>query len=218
MSRGISSALRTATEAGTVYPFLLCEINFAGGVQYIWSGAGNLSWDSKTWQGVGDYGSISTVSESANLDAGGVRHSLSGVAAANLVNVLSDDFQGRDITDYFGCLDAAIDGNIIVDPIVIWKGKMDVGYIDEGAEASIVTITSESDFYTINRPRSRRMTDGDQQSVHSGDKFFEFTESVAEGPIATGNPGVSGPGTGSGGVYGGYLWEEYFSQGQNPML
>ena len=50
--------------------------------------------------------------------------------------------------------------------------------IDEGAETSTITTSVESRLVDLERPRSRRYTAENQKQRFSGDKAFDFVESL----------------------------------------
>ena len=60
MSRDLTSGMQTAATADLVRPFFLVDLNFTSGSIYLWSGQGDLSWNSNTYLGAGDLLSISS--------------------------------------------------------------------------------------------------------------------------------------------------------------
>ena len=72
MSRDLTSGVQTAIEATQVQPFLLFEGLFASGYVRVWSGYGDIAWDSRTWIGVGSLAGISAVQETAEIQANGL--------------------------------------------------------------------------------------------------------------------------------------------------
>ena len=67
MTRGVSSANEAAMSSAVVRPVRFVELQFASGTVYVWSGAGNFSWNGHTWIGLGDLASCSPVEEGADL-------------------------------------------------------------------------------------------------------------------------------------------------------
>jgi len=66
---------------------------------------------------------------------------------------------------------------------------MDQLSIDEGAETSTVKMTVESRLIDLERPRTRRYTRENQQIRHSGDRAFDFVESLQSQRLQWGGGG-----------------------------
>lgn len=86
--RALSASVLAAIASGSVRPFLLFEGEYLSGSSTaflrLFTGAGTLSWDGKSWVGGRDLLSISPIRESTSLEAIGFSVRLSGMPADKL--------------------------------------------------------------------------------------------------------------------------------------
>lgn len=197
MSRTLGAAYLTALDAANVRPVFLVSIELASTTLYLWSGVGDLSWDSKTWTGVGTFGEITGLPESAEVRADNVTLTLNGIPASVIANALDDVRQGRPVLIYMALLDDS--GALIGSPALAVRGRVDAASIEEGAETASVRIAVENRLIDLQRPRVRRYTDADQQAEFSGDLGFEFVPSLQQLNVSWGVPGARIPIGGGGG-------------------
>jgi hypothetical protein len=181
MTRTISSLNEEQILSDTLAPVILFYADFPTGAVRAWTGVGDLVWDGDTYLGVGNLGSVSSIEETISLQAVGDMFSLSGIKAESLTQVLNDDIQGRDCVVYIGFLDSY--GQLIDDPITLFKGLMDVLSIYESANSTYVSIDAESLLRDFEGTRTRRLTDQDQKSEYPGDRGLEYVASLQEAEI-----------------------------------
>ena len=81
MTNRLDEPAATETEKEVVRPILLAWLDFLSGTTRLWSGVGDLEWDSQTWKGIGTLGRVSTVEETLELRAAGMSMQLSGKKA-----------------------------------------------------------------------------------------------------------------------------------------
>ncbi len=67
MTRPLTGPVDTVVTSGNQNWGLLLELGFDSGVVNVWSGGGELIANNKTWQGLGDMGSLSGVTEVTDL-------------------------------------------------------------------------------------------------------------------------------------------------------
>src|SRR5207249_778166 len=101
---------------------------------YLWTGFGNLSWNSQTWLGNGLFYGIDGGSETQNLDTSDLTVILSGVSSTILAEILGDQKQNAAGSVYIGFLDAS--GAVIADPYLDWSGKFSHAEIVESGDKS----------------------------------------------------------------------------------
>jgi hypothetical protein len=176
--RSMTGAIQAELDAAAVRPFFLIQGDFASGGLRFWSGIGPLTWGGFTWTGTGDLLQMSAVKESAGLVANGVTVSLSGIPSALLAVALTESFQGRALTVYFGFLNDV--GAVLVDPFVLWAGRMDTMVIEEGGDTCTIAVNCESRAIAMRRARERRLTHEDQQIDAPGDMGFAFVARLQE--------------------------------------
>lgn len=183
MSRGLKAAFKAANSATDVQPFNLVHFAFDSGDIRLWTGTGELSWDGFTWTGAGGLLGFTTPKEDTEVKANGISISLSGMPAEVLSIALGEDYQGRSCTVYYGVFSA---GAIVDDPMIAFRGKMDVMPIVDSGDKSTISITVENRLIILHRSRSRRWTDEDQKIDYPDDKGFEFLQSLQEKEIEWG--------------------------------
>lgn len=156
---------------------LFAELDFESGFVRAHNGIGTITWGGYDWLGVGTFGKVSPVEESAELSQRTLIYTLSGIPPEMISVVLDEYYQGRAARLYIGFVDPTT-GQLIADPDLLDQGRMDVSDIEEGKELT-VTITAESRVSAWDRALLRRYTDKDQQSRFPGDKGLEFVPQAA---------------------------------------
>lgn len=181
MSRTLATAYNAAVDDATVRIAFLAQLEFPSGTLYVWTGVGDLSWGAQTWTGVGTFGGISDISEAAGIEAPGVDLELSGTPSATLALALADDYQGHPVKVYQALFDAA--GAVIVDPVLVFSGRMDVMQITDAGETGVISLSCESESIDLDRKRVLRYTHEEQQRLFAGDLGLEFVTSMQDKPI-----------------------------------
>ncbi len=170
------SAAETVKEVAR--PVLLASLDFVGGMKRLWSGVGTLSWDGEDWLGAGSLGRVSTIEETMELRAAGMSMQLSGVQDEDLTEVITEPIQGRRAKVYLGFLDSNF--QLVSDPIVIFDGRMDTVEIVDGGSTATITMMVENRLRDLDRARTRRYTDADQQSRYPNDRGLEYVPALQE--------------------------------------
>ena len=203
MSRALSSAMQAVSTADVVRPIFLVRMVFDSGETpnelNLWSGVGDLTYDSETYTGVGDLLGISPVTETSDMQASGINVTLTGVKSSLVVIAKDHEYQGRPITVMLGAFDAS--GDLVADPTVIFAGFMDTMTIAESGETSTISIACENKLIAFERAKVRRYTAEDQKIDHPTDKGFEFVTAIVEKEIIWGraSPSSYAGGGGNGG-------------------
>jgi hypothetical protein len=130
-----------------------------------------LIFASETYKGLGDLVGVGPVSETEDIRANPLTLTLSGVPSTMISIVLGTQYQGRLTSLWLGFIGSS---GLIVDPVLLFRGKADIMVIDEGPETSLITFTAESRLADLQRSRIRRFTDQDQQQLFPGDLGLEF--------------------------------------------
>ena len=157
-----------------------------------WTGYGNITIDSDTYIGLGDFGSISNVKQGERLTADGLTLGLSGIPTEILTGALQEDYQGRDVIIYFGCL---VSGQLTLAPYELFSGRMDQMTISQGGETSNISLTVENQLIDMQRARISRWTDDDQQSKYASDVSLRYVSGLQEKEVLWGVPFSSIPAT-----------------------
>lgn len=172
MTRSLGTDFTNSLSADELQPFFAVEMDFTSGFIRLWGGYGDLTINSNTYTGSADFLQISTIDETSEIRATGVSVGLSGLPASLIATALTEDYQGREITVYFGTLDST--GAINDTPYVIFKGRMDLMNIQENGDYCNITITGESRLIDLEIAREYRYTSEDQKIDYPADKGLEF--------------------------------------------
>ena len=188
MARSITTAFNNALKAEALRPFLAVELEFSTGTLLFWNGYGDLTCtaggSSKTFTGLGDLINVSSVSESDQVEAVGVALSLTGIKSSFISTALTANYTNRNASIYFGAFDSS--KAVVADVYTLFKGKMDIMKIDEGAESATITLNLENRLIALDRPKNRRFTHEDQQERFSGDLGFEFVPDLQDKEVIWG--------------------------------
>lgn len=181
MSRGFSPAVANALAAGHVRLLSFAKLEFASETLYVHNGIGEYTFDSQTWQGLGDLASISAVEEGADISPYSINLSLSLLDATLAEQALEENYYMRPVTIYLGVLDENDDFVQEADPadtknpVVLWSGHMDKMSVSVGSDSGdLITMNCESHLALLQRSRNLMFTNTWQQSRYSGDKFFNL--------------------------------------------
>lgn len=185
MTRTVTTAVNNELTAAKLSPFFAVEMDFSDGIVRLWTGYGSITIDSNTFLAGGDILSVSSISESGEVQANGVTIMLSGLSTSLVASALTTAYQGRDLNVYVGVLNAS--GAVIADPIKVFAGKMDVMTVeDNGADAQI-SVTAESKLIDLERSRARRYTSEDQKIDYPNDKGLDFIAGLQDKTVVWGS-------------------------------
>lgn len=213
MSRNLSSAMVTAVAASTVQPLLLFEALFGSTTVRYWTGIGTLEWNSYSWQGVGTLIDCSPVEESDDVKAQGITLKVKGVSSADVAvaldeiaggaagsirlgllapdDVLGDPATGGVLGDpATGLMVGSPGGGMIADPKIIFRGRLDVGEIDDSnPEEPIIVLSYENELIDLERPREWRFTDEAQTALHADDTALRWIAGLQDQELVWGRRG-----------------------------
>lgn len=194
MSRTLSTAMQAVATAEIVRPIYLVDLEFASGSIYLWSGLGDLSFNSNTYIGAGDLLDIGAVQESTELTATGAQITLGGIKQSLLTLARDEPYQGRPLTIRLGAFDE--NGDLIASPVIVFSGFMDVMTINDSGETSTITVSAENKLIVFQKTAVRRYTAEDQKIEHPNDKGFEFVAKIQEKEVVWGRPSPASMNTG----------------------
>lgn len=171
MTRGLSEDMVVEVTAESLAPILFVEVLLDSSTLWMWSGVGDLVWDSKTWSGVGNFLGVGETKETQDVEAQNLSITLSGIPTSLISLALTENYQGRTINLWFGCLDSS--GAVIADPELIFRGKLDVLRIAESGETATIKAQCESNLVILTKAKERRYTSEDQKIDYPSDTFFD---------------------------------------------
>lgn len=174
MSRGLTTAQINALTAETVRRAFAVELEFDSGTSRIVTAPHDIVLDGNTFIG-GTIAGISEIEESAELGASSISAVLAGIPRDAITLALNEPFQNRPATVWLVVFD---DAWVPLDPIVLFRGRIDEMVIDLGATAR-VSVTLSNRLVDWERPNLRRYSDEEQQARHAGDFGFQYAAAMA---------------------------------------
>ena len=170
MTRPLTTAMANAFTGDAFAPAIFVELEFDSTPAMVWSGIGDLTWDSKTWSGLGELGGVDVAEETTGITAAGAVFTLSGVPSEYIALALSEDYQERPASMWLGAFDLSVDPpTLIADPTKLFGGRMDVMTPDIGPEESTIAISAENRYVDFEVPKISRYTPEDQKAKYPGD-------------------------------------------------
>jgi len=225
MSRTLSTGVTANLEDDVIYPFFAVELDFDDGtfvaadgstndrILRLWTGFGTLVYEGDSYFGTGNMLNISDVEETAEIAAKGITLTLSAVPSEVISLALTEPYQGRNCTLYFGLFQKSAlvtqdstetspiyivkqdGGKIMLERnktslTEVFRGYMDQMNINEGPDTSTIELTAENKLIDLERARVGRFTSEYQKSIYPTDKGFDFVESLQEQKLVWGRTGV----------------------------
>lgn len=166
--------------ADSLHPFLAIKAEFDSGSVLIWGGYGDLDIDGETYTGGGSLLSISGIEETSEIAARGATVVLSGLDSAIIAIALQENYQNRQCAITVGSLD---DNNVVNGFYTLFRGRIDTMGIEESGEMASVTVAIENRLIDLDRPRTRRFTNEDQQALYPGDTGFSYVNDLQDKTI-----------------------------------
>lgn len=197
MARDLTSGINTAISAqvGNIFHFMQFDFwNSAAesdDIQYLTTAPHNMTWDSKTWQGIGGALGFSAVQESVDLAGSGVDIGVSGVDQTIINKILGRKYIGRMVRIWMAKLDA--NQAVLADPVLIFFGHMNGGFkIDEqrgedGRPGSVtITCRATDRMGDFSRVVGIQTNVPSHQKYFPTDRFFSFVPSLRSKSIRWG--------------------------------
>ena len=199
--RDLTTDFKTALAAELVRIGLLVEIDYPSTPLRCWTGPTTLSWDSKSWLGVGDLGGISAVRESGAPEASNVTIEISGISSASLALALAETSQRRRASIWLALFsESGGTWSVIADPWRVRRGWTDVHKILKTGRTATIQVSVESILSRLRIARTIRYTEHDQQRLFAGDTGLRYAAGIGEKPIYFGAAPPSGFPAGVGGA------------------
>lgn len=176
--RALDSSLATALQAAHVTSFLLIELGFDSGTQYLTSLPHDVDYDSHTWVSAQGVGTVEPITETDD-GAQGLAFTLSGVPVSAIAATLTEPVQGRPVTIHL----VVLDGSTLRVDRSVWAGEFDVMSVDDSVSGPVIRVTAEHALLAWSQPSNLLFSDADQQRLHPGDKFFEYAAQMSQATI-----------------------------------
>lgn len=181
MTRPLTGPVDTVVASGKQNWALLLELGFDSGVVNVWSGTGELPANGKTWQGLGDMGSISGVTEVTDLTDVVLKATLSHIMTGlmpELVNeVTTQDTTFRPFEFLIVFFD---DDRVVLGTVILAVGFIDQVQLAVDADGGGITIDLVTETALLNRSNFVRLTNDAQQNIFMGDFGLQFVTDMDE--------------------------------------
>lgn len=195
-NRTISAPNVTAIQEKLVPYLLLVELDFPSQFVRVHNGAGQITFESNIYNGIGDFGEVSLIEEELDSKPRNLKFSLRGVPKDSITDALTEKYHGRSARINLGLLNA--DRTTFIDtPFEIWSGTMN--YIDlqhDGDQCRLV-LECMSNSQKSALSKVGRYTLEDQNRLFPGDNFFKFVQGMTNREVEWG--GIIFTGGGGGG-------------------
>lgn len=189
MTRPLTGPVDTVVSSGKQNWALLLELGFDSGVVNVWSGTGELPANGKTWQGLGDMGSISGVTEVTDLTDVVLKATLSHIMTG-LMPELVDEVTTQDTT--FRPFEFLIvffdDDRVVLGTVILAVGFIDQVQLAVDGDGGGITIDLVTETALLTRSNFVRLTNDAQQNIFPGDLGLQFVTDLDE-QIIWGNSG-----------------------------
>jgi len=161
--------------------FYAFELEFDSGVVRLWNGTYDAIIGGETFLGAGTLLGLSEIEETSEIAARGVSMTLTGVDPGYVAVAIGEDYQNRNASILFGTIDSGI-----FTAYTLFKGRMDVMTITEGADYATIEITAENRLIDLERPRNFRYTSEDQKSKYPSDLGLDYVSALQDKQILWG--------------------------------
>jgi hypothetical protein len=191
MPRSLSPTfLAQLASSGQCAPVLFVQLVFADNTYYVFGGIGSMTFSGtpynplstfpygQTWTGLGWLAKISGIPQTTKIQAQNITLSLSGIPSTLISEVINQVRITGTANVWLGFFNLST-GALILDPIQMFAGSLDVPTGSDGGETCDISITCESPLLSLNLPPGRHFNDADQQIYYPGDLGFSFVEALA---------------------------------------
>ncbi len=179
-TRTVTTSLATALSADSISPFFAFKLEFNSGTLYLWTGLGDQSIGGQTYTGTGAILQVSEVTETSDMEAVGAKLVLTGLDSSILSLALTETYQGRAATIYFGVV------SDLTEMTEIFSGYMDTMSITETGGTCTIEMTIENKLTELEKVRPIRYTSAYQKNQYPGDLGMDFIEDLQDKRITWG--------------------------------
>lgn len=180
MDRNSTAAFQAEIVKDQNRPVHLVEVHFDDETVYMTDTYKTITYNSNDYLGIGHLLGFSDIEESAEVMVSSVTLSLSGVDRSWISRVLNHAYIDRTVKIYLAFLNEAQE--LVVDPVLIFEGRMDAPVINEDPESgeSSVAVNVTNAWVDFSRKSGRHTNHEEQQIFFPNDKGFEFSSEVVK--------------------------------------
>jgi len=181
MTKSLGTGQSAKFDDDVLFPTFLMDFIFDSPNElYLWTGFGDMIYNSRTYYGVGNVIQISDIVESAEIAAKGVTLTLDGVSTDITAIALQEPYQGRICTIRMALMDGPDEHPANGTATEVFSGYMDTMAISENGNTATVEMTLENKLVDLERPRVSRFTHAYQQSVYPDDMGLVFVNEMQD--------------------------------------
>jgi hypothetical protein len=177
MTRNLTTALKNELETDSLQPITLVYINVGTGYRFT-DHYKDLTYDSNTYSASSLFLKVSSVKESSEIEVGNITVFFSGADQTIISLFLSNQYMEKEAEIYKGFLDSS--ENLISDPFLLFKGRIESFNIDENINSSNANIVIASHWSDFSKIEGRKTNTGSQQLHFANDLGFEFASQTVQ--------------------------------------
>lgn len=201
--RDLDADMATALTQGECTIALLADFEFESETIRMWTGIGELTYDGNTYQGGGNLVAVSPYQETQDLQAQGLKYSLSGVPSTLISIALQESYQGRICNLYLAIIPISNDNILTEDSSYIlledgsylllenaavlayrlFSGIMDFMDISDDGQSSTIILSAENILTLLKRNKASRYTKEDQRARFPDDAGLDFISQLQDKEI-----------------------------------
>jgi hypothetical protein len=172
--------MHAALHAPVRRPAVLAEFDWPGGMERVWSGAGDLDALGQTFTGIGPLGQIAGLEQTGAVSIQEIVFSMSLLPADLAARYAgTGSLKGRVARVWYGLLDAR--GQIVPDPLLICRADLDYATArieggdaeDATGAAASVEVTATSGLWQLEKPTARAFTSAEQKRLYPDDTGYD---------------------------------------------
>ncbi len=183
MDRSSTAAFKTEIVKSQNRPVHLVEVIFDDENVYMTDAYKSITYGGNSYLALGSFMGFSDIEEAAEVMVSSVTLSLGGIDQAWVSRVLNKAYIDRTVKIYTAFLNDA--HALIVDPIIIFEGRMDQPTIVEDPDSgkSSVSISATNAWVDFSRKTGRHTNHEETQIHFPGDRGFEFASEIIKDVI-----------------------------------
>jgi len=177
MTRTLTTAVKNELETDSLQPVTLVYINVSTGFRFT-DHYKDITYDSNTYSASSLFTKLTSVTESAEVEVSNITLSFSGADQTIISLFLSNAYMEKEAEVYKALLDTS--ENVISDPFLLFKGRIESFSIDESINQSNANIVVASHWSDFSKIEGRKTNTGSQQLHFSADLGFEFASQTVQ--------------------------------------
>lgn len=176
MTRDVTSNWLTQAQADTCSPVFLFEGVFEGLTLRLWSGVGDITWDSKTWNGNGWLRGFDDGTETDEIAENDCSVKLAGLPAQMVATILGNAQHNATGKIWISFLSSGA----LVDPYLWFEGLLDEPNLEEGADEAVITVKYTTVLSLNARTREFRYDPETQKLFYPDDQGLDYMTATLE--------------------------------------